>query len=128
MNYGYEFGKLKSRVDELCSDIDRMNADFVESASFTDKFLNKCKQLGLSRVAVGIADQDTDGAKGWNGGYGMVFSNDHRTGTWPTIWKVIEDMQMEGGCGNSNQYQSSSVHRLVDGVYELKDGNWIKLR
>lgn len=130
MNFSYKINDLEKRIAELQEEAAMIRTDLVKAGEFTDLFLNKCAERNITRVAVGIADPETDGAKGWNGGYGMVFSNDVCAGTWPAIWGAVEAMGISSGCGNSNQHQISQegIAKLVDGVYELKDGKWRMIR
>lgn len=131
MNFTHKIDDLEKRITSLKEEATDIRTDLIEAGKFTDLFLNKCAELNISRVAIGIADQETDGAKGWHGGYGMVFSNEARDlNGWPSIWKAVEVMGISGGAGNSNQHQitNEGIVKLVDGVYELKDGKWAMIK
>jgi len=128
MNYGYKFKALQDKIEALRKEAEGVKKSFDDATAFTDKFLNLCKDHGLSKIAIGVTHDSVDGCKDWPwSGDGSVFSNDHREdGTWPTIWRVVKEANISGGCGNTMQHQADTS-RLVDGVYHLKNGKWHKL-
>jgi len=97
---------------------------------FTEKFLNLCKDRGIKRVAIETYDGKLKTCRRWPFEYvGSIFTNkiDDEDG-WPVIWGIVKDLKISIGCGNDAQHNINSFgsKNLINGVYKLKNNEWIK--
>lgn len=115
---------LRESQKHLESEIKSLRQEIKEYSKFTDTFLKKCNKAGIKKVGIGkVLDES------WPfGSRGSVFTDGKIRGktNWPAIWGVVEEMGISGGCGNGGQHQVSSEAKLLEGIYELKDGKWLR--
>jgi hypothetical protein len=114
--------ELKNIHDRLKS----IEAGLIDARKFTARFLASCGRHGIKRVAIQKQDEKVGRAVPFAfGPQGSVFAEgevNHRQ----KIWVVCDELGIGGGCGNSGQHSITpeAKARLIDGVYELKNGCW----
>ncbi|MFA5990466.1 MAG: hypothetical protein WC803_12795 [Sphingomonas sp.] len=122
-NYTGEIARLESQFKEVKSSL-------KEASKFTQKFLNKCGEAGITGVSVGMKSDKIESTKHYPFEcYGSVFQSPSGTrgkDGWVAIWGVVSEMGISGGCGNTDQHQVSNDN-LISGVYELKERTWRKV-
>ena len=99
--------------------------------TLTEEFLDCCKEVGLSTVAIYTTTPLLKESEYWkkDNWYELcVFGNDVRYNDWPAIWAAVDKFhkthpEIDKSCGNSNQVQVAP-DVLRKGVYQLKDGIW----
>jgi hypothetical protein len=99
----------------------------------TEDFLDCCKEVGLSIIAIYTSTPLIKESASWNKDNWIrfcIFGNDVRYDRWPAIWYATKEFQkthpeIRQSCGNSNQVQVNPGI-LRKGVYLLKNGIWIK--
>lgn len=99
----------------------------------TYNLLRKCQKYGLKRVCVGVAHPLVPESMTfpWNPD-GSVFGIDTPKGLskdddgWPAIWRVVEDLGISWGAGNSNQHQAR-MDGLQLGAYLYRNKKWKKI-
>jgi len=99
--------------------------------TLTEEFLNCCKEVGLSTVAIYTTTPLLKESEYWkkDNWYRLcVLGNDVRYNHSLAIWTAVNKFQMthpkiKHSCGNSNQMQVAP-NILKKGVYQLKDGIW----
>jgi hypothetical protein len=99
-----------------------------KAADFTVNFLEICKRHRIDKVAIAVAHESIPRSTEFPFGYtGSIFTQDARTKDgWPSIWRVVEEAGISGGCGNTDQH-SANTAKLIDGCYHLKNGKWNKV-
>jgi len=121
-NYDYKISSLESELKSL-------KGELANAKKFTQKFLNKCEESGITRVSVGTRSKRVPRTVDWPFGVsGSVFQHpaDARgKNGYVAIWSVVEELGISGGAGNSAQHQVSNEN-LIEGVFELKGKDWIK--
>jgi hypothetical protein len=134
MNFGYKFDKLDRQLIAVASEVDILKAEFAKAKKFTGEFLDSCAASGITKVAIGVSHKSIKSSTVHPfGAGGSVFAFQPKKvrdkTTWPPTWRVVERMGISGGCGNSDQHQLSADGRdsLIDGVYHLKSGAWMKI-
>ena len=126
MNFESRFKNLEADVKSIKKSIADLKVAYEQNIEFTSVFLQCCEKRGICTVSIATPTDLIESCKGWHWGFeGHIFA-DEREGTWPAIWAVSEDMKISSGCGNSGQHQANCA-RLVDGVYKLQDGKWLRL-
>jgi len=70
------------------------------------KLAKECKKVGYKKIIVNM---------GAVSAYPNYISNDlPRTDRdWPAIWKIVEDLNISYGCGNSHQHQIKNVEQDI---------------
>ena len=128
MEFGYKFDELKKQIECLVAKANSLAEAYAEAEDFTLRFLKCCSKHNIKLVSIGKRTDLIESAKGFPFGCGnSVFADGRDRDGWPTIWGVVEEMGISGGCGNSGQYQVSCDAKLIDGVYEFKDKKWRKI-
>ena len=128
MNWEDKFKYLQKEVKELEEKANSLAEAYAEAEDFTLRFLKCCSKRHIKLVSIGKKTELIESAKNFPFGYGgSVFADDIGSDGWPTIWRVVEEMGIYGGCGNSGQHQVSCDAKLIDGVYEFKDKKWRKI-
>lgn len=129
---------LEAMIKEIEDGIERNNsalasvkANLVKARIFTAKFLNECGKVGITKVAIRKEDRDIPSSKNWpfyHGGSVFAFGKRKDEG-FPPIWGVVERMGISSGCGNDDQHQivEDPDTILIDGVYHLQSGKWIRV-
>lgn len=126
---------MNSLIEEskiLHQKIETAISDYNHALEETNKFLADCSASGLRKVSIEkrheSIPESMDFAFGAQGNVFGIGINDSRDESgWPAIWGVVKRSGYSGGCGNGNQYQIESGHSLIDGVYHLKGGKWMKI-
>lgn len=127
MDYDLKFNSIQSQMSRLQVQFADLKDDFEKSVEYTKVFLDECKNNGIKLVSIGKYDEEIKSTKNWPFYTPCsVFADKRTKDGWPSIWRVVENLGISGGCGNSGQHQisSESYARLVDGVYLYKDGKW----
>lgn len=130
MDFKNEFETLKRKQQYLDAELKKLEADVKAATAFTMAFLKKCGKHKLTRVAINVADKSVPESVSFPfGPQGSVFAQGQTKDGWPAIWRATEEAGISGGCGNHNQHSITheAQAKLIDGVYELKDGKWRKV-
>lgn len=122
---------LKEDAEQLRLDTEKECAKIIDATVKTVEFLDTCEKLGLT--VVGINEIPEKRIVSWPfRGMGSAFGNGpkskgggYHNGS-PAIWKAVELHGISGSCGNTGQHSLTKDAPLIDGVYELRKGNWIK--
>lgn len=100
-----------------------LQAELKDAKKQTTAFLKKCAEYDITKVYIGVSPEERE----WPfGGCGSVFTVGNAkapSGDWPAIWGVVEELGISGGAGNTDQHQVRNEN-LIEGVYEVKNGNW----
>lgn len=128
MNWGYKFSELQTQINTLQDKANRLAEAYAEAEDFTLKFLACCEKHHIDLVSIGQRTDRIKSAKKYPFDVkDSVFADGTDSEDGPYIWSVVSDMGISGGCGNSGQHQIRNSAKLIDGVYELKDGTWRKV-
>lgn len=134
MNFDAKVKKLRDDMETLKRRIDTLAETLDEAKRFTAKFLDCCQKYDIDTVAINCKSDLVESTRHWPFDYnGSVFADrdrDYGGGQkWPAIWEVVKEMEISGGAGNNGQHQIGGAKAclLIDGVYQLKDGCWIKM-
>lgn len=128
MNWEYKFKDLQEEVKALEQKANALSESYAEAEDFTLRFLKCCRKHNIKTVSIGKRTDLIESAKNFPFGCGnSVFADGIGSDGWPTIWGVVNEMGISGGCGNSGQHQVSCDAKLIDGVYEFKDKKWRKI-
>ena len=124
MDFYGKMRTLETRINTLHQQWYDLYKAYGDAHDFTMTFLEACEKHGISVVSVQTRTDLIPETKTFPFGVkGSVFSDDVRVGGLPAIWQAVSDAGLKSGCGNGNQMQIDCA-KLVDGVYELKDGKW----
>lgn len=91
----------------------------------TADFLKRCAKAGYTKISVGKRTKENNGWPFGTQGSVWGFPEEHRIDDWPAIWKITKDMNISQGAGNGHQHQVGNEN-LMEGVYELKNGYWLR--
>ena len=128
MEFGYKFDELKNQIECLVAKANSLAEAYAEAEDFTLKFLACCEKHHIDLVSIGQRTDRIKSAKKYPFDVkDSVFADGADSEDGPYIWSVVSDMGISGGCGNSGQHQIRNSAKLIDGVYELKDGTWRKV-
>lgn len=134
MDFGRKIDGLREEMLVLEKRIGALENDLAEARTFTAEFLACCQKHGIETVAINCKSDLVESTKHWPFDYnGSVFADrdrDYGGGQkWPAIWEVVKEMEISGGAGNNGQHQigGAKAYMLIDGVYQLKDGCWMKV-
>ncbi len=118
-DFNYNFSNIENIIKEL-------EKDYKLYKKETTKFLEECHKFGIKKISVGTNSKEIEECKSWPFDYeGNVFAggnvdfNGH-----PAIWKVLENIKISGSVGNGYQHVLNDEARLIEGVYEFKNGKW----
>ena len=138
MDWSGKFEGLQNDIKSLQNDIKLLNEKaeelaqaYAEAEDFTRKFLTQCSKHKIKLVSIGVRTDLIEGCKKYPWGCeGSVFAEGRSTDGFPSIWSVVEELDISGGAGNADQHQINQYaqSRIVDGVYEFKDKKWHKIR
>lgn len=134
MNFESKIDKAMADAKEALEKVKKLSIEFEDAKNFTSKFLEKCAAKGITKVSIGIKSHKVPVTKSWPFGFsGSVFSfvpekNKNHNESQP-IWRIVESFGIHGGAGNTDQCQLSPEgdKKLIDGVYELRSGQWKKV-
>lgn len=130
MNWEEKLADFEVRLKEWDAKFNNLMIAYNESRDFTQDFLECCKKHDIDLVAINCNDDRLKDNHYSFAPYESVFADGDDNEGWPLIWSVVEDFGISGGCGNSGQHaitEDASV-KLIDGVYELKNGQWRKIK
>ena len=128
MNWEYKFKDLQEEVKALEKKANALSESYAEAEDFTLRFLKCCRKHNIKLVSIGKRTELIESSKTYPFGCcGSVFADGRSRDGWPTIWGIVNEMGISGGCGNSGQHQVSCDAKLIDGVYEFKDKKWRKI-
>jgi hypothetical protein len=122
-NFEYRLTQQEKALVEL-------RAEYEEARDFTAILLDKAKSMGIKALGINKNSKKTQDSP-WSKmhGYGIFAKEKTDDGNgWPMVWRLAEDAGIYAGCGNNQQAQikSDKSAQLIDGIYELKKGIWIK--
>ena len=128
MNWEYKFNDLPEEVKALDQKANALLESYAEAEDFTLRFLKCCRKHNIKLVSIGTRTELIESSKTYPFSCcGSVFADGRSSDGWPTIWGIVNEMGISGGCGNSGQHKVSCDAKLIDGVYELKDKKWRKI-
>ncbi len=121
---------IRADLADHAQRLDVVEAQLKNAREFTDKFLSECSKAGITKIAISKKTDTIPSSKEYPFGVtGNVFAfqpKKRAQGSWPPIWGVCEKFGIGGGCGNSDQHQIDDSS-LIDGVYHLKSGKWMRV-
>ena len=128
MEFGYKFDELQKQIECLEEKANSLAEAYAEAEDFTLRFLKCCRKHNIKTVSIGKRTGLIESAKNFPFGCSNnVFADGRGRDGRPTIWGVVAEMGISGGCGNTGQHQVSCDAKLIDGVYEFKDKKWRKI-
>ena len=128
MEFGYKFAELQKQIECLEEKANSLAEAYAEAEDFTLRFLKCCSKHNIKMVSIGKRTDLIESAKSFPFDCGdSVFADGRGSDGWPTIWGVVNEMNISGGAGNTGQHQISCDAKLIDGVYEFKDKKWRKI-
>jgi hypothetical protein len=135
MNYEYRIKAAEMGIEQLLKDLTKLREDFEEAKTYTGEFLAWCSKNGVNRVGIGMRDDGfKDSANYPFGASGSIFADgceldEKGRPSWPIAWKLADGFGISGGAGNSGERQISleARNKLIDGIYECKNGQWRKV-
>lgn len=128
MEFGYKFDELKKQIECLEAKANSLAEAYAEAEDFTLRFLKCCSKHHIKLVSIGRRTDIIESAKSWPFDCNCsVFADGRDRDGWPTIWGVVNEMDISGGAGNTGQHQVSRDAKLIDGVYEFKYKKWRKI-
>ena len=129
MNYDSKIESAISMATNALNNANALQHKYEAAKVFTGKLLSACEEKGITKVSVGVASKKVPASFnypfGANGSIFQFIPKSNRGDTWPPIWDIVDKLGIGGGCGNSDQKQADLTD-LIDGVYELKKGQWKK--
>ena len=128
MELGYKFDELQKQIKCLEANANSLAEAYAEAEDFTLRFLKCCSKHHIKLVSIGKRTNLIESTKSYPFGCeGSVFADGRDRDGWPTIWGVVNEMDISGGAGNAGQHQISCDAKLIDGVYEFKNKKWRKI-
>lgn len=128
MNWGYKFSELQTQINTLQDKANCLAEAYAEAEDFTLKFLACCEKHHIDLVSIGQRTDRIKSSKTFPFDVSdSVFADGVDSKNGPYIWSVVSDIGISRGCGNNGQHQICNSAKLVDGVYELRDGTWRKV-
>ena len=131
MRFENKFDEIKKEIELLSDKADKLAIAYAEAEDFTEKFLKRCSAHKIKLVSIGIRTDLIENCKDYPWGCeGSVFAEGRESDGFPAIWSVVEELDISGGAGNSNQHQINryAQSKLIDGIYEFKDKKWHKIQ
>ena len=128
MNWGYKFSELQTQINTLQDKANCLAEAYAKAEDFTLKFLACCEKHHIDLVSIGQRTNRIQSSKTFPFDVSdSVFADGRDSRNIPHIWSVVSDMGISGGAGNGGQHQIRNSAKLIDGVYELKNGTWRKV-
>lgn len=120
--------KLEQRMlNQKIKDAEKL---FREAKKLTTEFLAACGKRGIKRVAIGVSSKlvprSTEFPFGASGSAFQYPENASTENGRVAIWAAAEEVGVHGVCGNHAKVQILVSKPLIEGVFELKNGDWIK--
>ena len=131
MRFDHKFDEIKQEIKNLQEKADKLAIAYAEAEDFTEKFLKRCSAHKIKLVSIGVRTKLIEGCEDYPWGCeGSVFAEVRAKDGFPTIWSVVEELDISGGAGNGYQHQINryAQSRLIDGIYEFKDKKWHKIK
>lgn len=113
------------KLRNMQEQIDKLKSDYIEAVKFTDHVLELAKSMGIERLGINKTDKTVQ-KNPWESAPSSLFSKHKSDRGWPAVWQLAREAGIHGGCGNSDQVQINSSASLVDGIYQLEKGKWIR--
>lgn len=123
------FENAELTLTQLEETVKLLRLKFDNQKKITSEFLEECGCVGITKVAIRKVHKSVPSSIGFPFGAGnsvFAFQPKSVKSDWPPIWGVVNKMNIGGACGNSDQHQLGGDD-LIDGVYHLKKGRWIKV-
>lgn len=130
MDFEKRISNLESQQRNISDEVSDLRESFTEAVEFTNKFLSECGKAGIRRVAIGVQSKRVPVSEQFPfGGRYSVFSfpaNVRDRNGFPAIWKIVGALGISGSCGNSDQHQITKEgdEKLINGVFEVRAGQW----
>jgi len=125
MNFEWKIKFLEEKIRSNLTELKVLKKRLREAKKFTAKFLNECAKQGIKEVGIGKIPPSV---KDWPfSGNSSVFGIGRDKNGWPAIWGVVHKLGISCGAGNTDQHQADTSN-LIDGIYKLKQGKWIRLK
>lgn len=114
-------------IGALLGTIDALKASLIEAETNTAELLKIASDAGTTILSIGMKHEAV-GNDDWPFGYsGSIFTpKDDRIHGSPAAWFITRQAGIGGGSGNTGQHQADTS-KLIDGVYECRDGQWIRI-
>lgn len=126
MNFEIRFKNIEENIESLSNNLKDLKDTYENAKDFTSLYLQCCEKHGISLTSICKKTDLISACKGYPfGSDGNVFADERENG-WPAIWAVCEELKIGKGCGNTGQHQAN-CSRLIDGVYKLENGKWLKI-
>lgn len=130
MNFDARFQNIVEKQEKLKAELDNVVAAYNEACDFTHSFLDCCAKHEIPVVAINVRTKKIESSVSFPfDPYGSVFASGTSERGFPKIWDVVSELHISGGAGNGAQHQIdyAASARLIDGVYELRNGVWHRL-
>lgn len=116
-----DYGQL---IDQLSRRVESLREEYERAKIMTAHVLAAAEANGVDRIGINTIDKTVHETGNFPfAARGSLFAKGRHENGWPVVWKVASDAGISGGAGNTDQHQIQSV-ALVDGIYELRDGEW----
>ncbi len=114
-----------ARIDDALRTVESVKAKVKEASENTANFLKACEGLGVDLIAVNVKSDQIKACADWSFGFdGSIFADGKDANGTPITWRAIRAAGMEMGCGNGGQAQIFIP--MIDGVYQRKNGAWVR--
>jgi hypothetical protein len=132
MDFEQRIREIERDIKEASDKQALLRSDFKEAKVFTNEFLSKCGDAGLTKVCVNRSHESIPRSKSFpHGPQGSVFaigpSSVMKKAERPLIWGVVDEMGIGRSCGNKDQYEIKESALLIDGTYHLIKGKWKRI-
>ncbi len=118
---------FEDRLSQHEESLAKLRKEYEEARDFTAILLDKAKSMGIKALGINKTNKKTQDTP-WSEmhSYG-IFAKERGSG-WPLVWRLAEEADIYAGCGNNQQAQIkyNKSAQLIDGIYELKKGVWVK--
>ncbi|GAA1412070.1 hypothetical protein AUR04nite_00080 [Glutamicibacter uratoxydans] len=128
MDFERKIKWIEHEAKDALDKLESIKADLVEAQTKTEKLLAIAESVGVTVISIGKKHPAIDSTGDFPfGASGSIFTPlDDRHNGWPAAWHIAEKAGVSQGGGNSGQHQADTS-KLVDGVYELRNGNWARI-
>lgn len=126
MDFDHRIKLMEIDLENKSKELEELKNTFKDTHKFTAYFLNKCKDVGIKTVSIGKKTDKINSSKKWPFDHSGSCFADERYNDWPAIWKACEIPELGKSCGNGGQ-SACNTARLIDGVYEYKNGCWNRI-
>lgn len=127
MNIEGKLVDLQREANTLNEKVHKLNELYAECQHFTENFLECCEKHDIELVAINTLCKDIESCRNWPfDANNSVFADGKDEEYRPSIWEVVESCKIAGPCGNTGQHSIINTAKLIDGIYEYKDGKWTR--